>query len=78
MVHGDPNNANEVNTLENNLISLRLTVVDFDNDGDPATAAIAIGNRLHFIDDAPVAVNDTIDIESAGFRDIWISAVSFD
>ncbi|MGE3319693.1 MAG: DUF5801 repeats-in-toxin domain-containing protein, partial [Candidatus Berkiella sp.] len=49
--HSDDSNANDISTLINNILSLTVTIVD--NDQDPASKTIQIGNNIQFYDDAP-------------------------
>ena len=51
LVHADPSNPNEADTIGSNLISLQATVTD--GDGDHASAALDLGSKLSFLDDAP-------------------------
>ncbi|MCS5710514.1 DUF5801 repeats-in-toxin domain-containing protein [Candidatus Berkiella aquae] len=56
VMHGNPNDPNDVVSIQNDLISLRVTVTD--NDQDAASASILLGGVIQFRDDAPTAVAD--------------------
>ncbi|WP_323752054.1 DUF5801 repeats-in-toxin domain-containing protein [Marinobacter sp.] len=59
--HGDTSTPSDVLHIANGSLSLEATATD--GDGDTDSASVAIGDRLVFQDDGPVANDDTATIE---------------
>lgn len=74
--HSDTNTPSDVLRIANGALSLQATATD--DDGDTDTASVAIGDRLAFQDDGPVASDDTATIDEDGATPATGSVVAND
>ncbi|MBK1872024.1 VCBS domain-containing protein [Marinobacter sp. 1-3A] len=74
--HSDINTPSDVLRIANGSLSLQATATD--GDGDTDSASVAIGDRLAFQDDGPVASDDTATIDEDGTTPATGSVVSND